>query len=73
MLTLGPVEEDGGAVDLIDVMAGQDGAASSRRTATTIPKRLFRKGLSGGALDDSSKLSRPSWRYHVEPNHPRAA
>ena len=36
-------------------------------------QRLFRKGLSGGALDDSSRLSRPSWRHHVDPDHPRAA
>ena len=31
------------------------------------------KRLSGGALNDSSRLSRPSWRHHVDPDHPRAA
>jgi hypothetical protein len=36
-------------------------------------KRLFRKRLSGRDLNDSSRLSRPSWRYHVDPDHPHAA
>ena len=36
-------------------------------------KRLFRKRLSGRDLNDFSRLSRPSWRYHVDPDHPHAA
>ena len=48
-------------------------AKTGNDAETAVRKRLFRKGLSGGALDDSSRLSRPSWRHHVDPDHPRAA
>ena len=41
--------------------------------AVKIAKRLFRKRLSGRGLNDSRRLSRPSWRYHVDPCHPGAA